>query len=572
MPDQDLIPDSLTSTTPAAGPNEQLAHPEAIAQLERLQPELYRVGEHAWCLVGNGLSNQTFIEAPDGIIAIDTGDCVEEMRAALRALREETDRPVISCIYSHFHYVNGTQALFEEENSRHIEIYGHSGIPANLNRFGGEIAPRSSRGLVHQFGLLLPEAGPDGLLHCGLGLHLRNPTHAPFTPGYIPANHTFDDRLETRIGGLDVVMTHAPSDSTDSITIWFPALGLCVNNLIWPSLFNIFAIRGEEYRDPRIVLSGIDEIHALAPEHLICTHGPPLSGDGVMDAIVDCRDAIQFIWDQTVRGVNQGLRLDELTRAVQLPERFQRSYFTRQLYGLAEHHVRQVHAGLFGWLDEDESRLFPVPEVERAARLIDGFGGRDRVVGQVENAIEEGDWRWAAELATWLVRTPECSNDDEKRLAGILRHFARHTPSANVRNWCLTRALVLEGSIDLSRFLVHRFRYQEVLAAPADRFVPVLRVLLDPERAVGIEDELAWRFAGGERAGLRIRGQVAIPTSGVEASLGINLSHETWAEILGGRTTLSEALQKGVLSLDGDRRRIVRFLNAFDHPGLHLEG
>ena len=186
-PIEDPIPDSISSTPPAAGPHGQLAHPEAVAQLERLRPELYRVGDQAWCLVGNGLSNQTFIEAPEGIIAIDTGDCVEEMRAALEALRAETDKPLIACIYSHFHYVNGTRALFEEESTGHLEIYGHSGIQANLERFGGEIAPRSSRGLVHQFGLLLPDDGEDGLLHCGLGLHLRNPAHAPYTPGYIPA-------------------------------------------------------------------------------------------------------------------------------------------------------------------------------------------------------------------------------------------------------------------------------------------------------------------------------------------------------------------------------------------------
>ncbi len=541
-----------------------------MTQLERLRPELYGVGEHAWCLVGNGLSNQTFVEAPEGIIVIDTGDCIEEMRAALGALRTVTDKPLIACIYSHFHYVNGTQALLEEATTRDLEIYGHTGIQANLDRFGGEVAPRSSRGLVHQFGLLLTQEGEDALLHCGLGLHLRNPEHTPYTPGYIPARTTFEARLETRIGGLQVVMSHAPSDASDSITIWFPTLKLCVNNLVWPSLFNIFAIRGEEYRDPRILLKGIDEIQGFEPEHLICTHGPPLSGRGVQEAIVDCRDAIQFIWDQTVRGINRGLRLDELTRQVQLPERFQRSYFTQQLYGLVEHHVRQIHAGLFGWLDEDESRIFPMPEAERAAKLIAGFGGRDRVAEAAAEAMSEGDWRWATELSTWLVRTPECTEADRGRLAEVMRHFAYHTPSANVRNWCLTRALMLEGTIDLSRFLAHRFRYQEVLAAPPERFVPVLRVLLDPERARGVDDELAWNFAGGEKVGLRIRGQVAIPTDGVQATLEMNLSHETWAAILGGRMSVSEAFEAGVLSLQGDQQRISAFLAAFDHPGLHL--
>ena len=42
--------------------------------MEQFEPRLHRVGDHAWCVVGNGLSNQTFIDAPEGLIAIDTGE------------------------------------------------------------------------------------------------------------------------------------------------------------------------------------------------------------------------------------------------------------------------------------------------------------------------------------------------------------------------------------------------------------------------------------------------------------------------------------------------------------------
>ena len=75
-------------------------------------------------------------------------------------------------------------------------------------------------------------------------------------------------------------------------------------------------------------------------------------------------------------------------------------------------------------------------------------------------------------------------------------------------------------------------------------------------------------FAGGERTGLKIRGQVAIPTDGADAPLVMNLSHETWAEILSGRTTVWEAEEKSLVSLQGDRARVRSFLGAFDHPGL----
>jgi alkyl sulfatase BDS1-like metallo-beta-lactamase superfamily hydrolase len=49
-----------------------------------------------WSVIGNGLSNQNFVEGPEGLIAIDTGESVEEMRWALDAVREETAAPVVA--------------------------------------------------------------------------------------------------------------------------------------------------------------------------------------------------------------------------------------------------------------------------------------------------------------------------------------------------------------------------------------------------------------------------------------------------------------------------------------------
>jgi len=527
---------------------------------------MYSVGDAAWCLVGNGLSNQSFVRGPEGLIAIDTGDSIEEMRSALLELRRHTREPVVACIYTHFHYVSGTQAILEEDPSADLQIYGHVGIEENRRRFGAEVAPRSNRGLVHQFGVLLPATGDDALLHCGLGPAYRNSAHAPHTPGYIPAQHQIREACTMRIAGLDVHITPAPSDATDSVTVWFPSLRVCANNLIWPALFNVFAIRGEEYRDPRVVLQGIDHLLSLDPVALIGTHGPPIEGTEVVNGVTDYRDAIQYIWDQTVRGINKGLTLNELTEAVQLPQRFQRSYLTHQFYGLVEHHVRQIHSGLFGWFDEDESHLFPLPAADRHQRLIAGFGGREKVRTQISQAMAAEDWRWALELATWLVRSAECEASDRNLLANALRAIAQHTLAANVRNWCLTRALELEGSLDLSRFRSHRFRDADVLAAPPTQYIDTLRVLLDPVAAAGLTCTIAWQFPRGERRGLQLREGVAIPCEARTADVELGMSHETWAQILGGKLTMNSAIDAQLLSLQGDPALFERVMQAFEHP------
>ncbi len=568
------IPASISAHKPKTGPAGQIAHPLAVRHNRRLQHKFYALGGQAWCLVGNGLSNQSFVLGPQGVIAIDSGESVEEMRDALAQLRQVTQAPIVACIYTHFHYVNGTRAILEEPGNRDVQIYGHAGISANLARFGGEIAPRANRGLVHQFGTMLPADGADALLHCGLGRFYRNPAHAPFTPGYVPAQHTFAQPCTFTIAGLQVEMTPAPSDASDSISIWFPELKLCVNNLVWPALFNIYAIRGEEYRDPRVLLQGIDHIIGLQPESLLCAHGPPLSGAEVIPTVTAYRDSIQFIWDQTVRGINRGLTLGELTQQVQLPRHFQHSYFTQQLYGLVEHHVRQIHAGLFGWFDEDESHLFPLPTQERCRRLIRGFGGRAAVRRQASEALQARDFRWGLELATWLVRSKGTTARDRQLLANHLRGAAQHTSSANLRNWCLTRALELEGLINLDRHRRHRFGVAQVMAAPPSRFVSTLRVLLYPALAGDLQDELSWHFSSGERTGLRIRNQVAVPTAGTGANLSMVLSHETWAQVLAARTTVSECLELGTISLQGpgaeteNRQRLLHFLAVFEHRGL----
>ena len=567
------IIDSFDVGSSAIGPGGQRAHPLTIEHSDRLVEKLYKVGDKAWSLVGNGLSNQSFVEGPEGLIVIDTGECNEEMAAALAAVRKETNAPIAACIYTHFHYVGGTEALLAEHSA--LPIWGHASIQANLERFSGEIAPRVTRGLVHQFAIAMPEEGPDGVVNVGLGNFFRNPKHAPFTNGYLPAQHTFDAPMKTRIAGLAVEFYPAPSDATDSTTIWFPQLKLAINNLLWPALFNVFAIRGEEYRDPRVLLRGLDELKALGADHLIGAHGPPMSGAAeIYQCTLNYRDSIQFMWDQTVRCANRGLTLNETIAAIKLPDHFKDHYTTRQLYGLVEHHVRQIYSGLFGWFDEDEANLFPVPGAERLQKLIAGFGGVTAVRRAVDQALNEEDFRWAIELASWLVRreinehgrTDAGAAEDRLRLATALRGVAYTTTSANVRNWCITRALELDGSTNLQRFRTHRFQKRELARRPAAESLGLLRVLLVPERAVGLYQTLKLSFTEGGVAALTIRHGVAVPEDegrSPENSLTASISSEHWFDIMGGKLALSQALTDGVLETS-DVEGINAFFACFD--------
>ncbi len=574
-----LIPDSFSIDDDVVvdGPVGQRVHRDLLAHTDRLERRMWTVRPGVWCLVGNGLSNQTFVEGPDGVIVIDTGESVEEMRSALAELREHTQAPIVAVIYTHFHYVAGTTALYDDGAADDIEVWGHEGIVGNRTRMGFDMAAAAGRGIVHQFGMSLPDDGPDAVVNVGLGLWWRNNDNAPFTSGFVAPTVTFNSETSATIAGLKVELTPAPSDADDSATIWFPELGVCVNNLVWPTLFNVFAIRGEEYRDPRILIRGLDHIVGLEPEHLVGAHGPPISGaERIHNEVTDYADSIRYLWDQSVRGINRGLTVDELIHAVQLPDRFRGSYFTQQYYGLAEHHVRQIHNGLRGWFDGDEATLLRLPPAERCSRLIEGFGGPDEVRAQVRSAMADKDFRWALELGSWLVR---CEVDDKGRadggttddralLASVLREIGQRTTASNVRSWCHTRARELEGTLDIERLRSHRFAKKAVLGNPVEGSVHGLRVLVDPAKAAGLNDEVRWEFATGERVGLQLRDQVAIPTDGSQARLAIALDLATWADVVSGKSALGDALDSGAISAAGSIEDLRAFFACFDHPTL----
>ena len=548
----------------------QRVHRDALEHTERLARRLYEVRPGVWTLVGNGLSNQTFIDAPDGLIAIDTGESNEEMRSALSEIRTVTQRPIVAVMYTHFHYVNGTEEIFREIGHE-LPVYSHERVPLNRSRAMSEIGPSYSSGLVHQFGTAMPLDGADGIVSVGLGIFYRNPDHHPFTSGFVPPTVTWRGGETTTVAGLKVEVTHAPSDADDSLTLWFPEIGTCVHNIVWPVLFNVFAIRGEEYRDPQVLVRGIDHVLSLGAEYLVGTHGPPIVGaEGIERRVSGDRDSIQFMWDQTVRGMNKGLTADELASTIRLPDSYDDDYLTSELYGVTEHHVRQIQSGIRGWFDGDPAKLFPVEPHERATRLVEGFGGAAEVARRVVDAMASNDLRWALELSSWLASRHGATDDDRRRLADVLREIGYRSAAANIRNWCITKARDLDGSTDLSRLRTHRLREQQVVGMKPSESLRILRVMLDPELAEGIDHHVGVDFTGEESLGLHVRRGVAVPTDGGGAVDRIALPYSLWAKVLGGSVGLSSAISVGDVKVNGSVERIIRTMGVFENQGLRL--
>ena len=153
-----------------------------------------------------------------------------------------------------------------------------------------------------------------------------------------------------------------------------------------------------------------------------------------------------------------------------------------------------------------------------------------------------------------------------------IRDSAYSTTSSNIRNWCLTRALELDGTINLSRFREHRFSYQLADAGSANQTMHLLKVLLVPERAQDYEARVSLFLDGEKVSALIIRNQVAVSMvpggknfeNGLE--LELKISKETWAKLMSGKARLSQLIGEKEAECFPDNTSILRFFSCFDHP------
>ena len=149
-----------------------------------------------------------------------------------------------------------------------------------------------------------------------------------------------------------------------------------------------------------------------------------------------------------------------------------------------------------------------------------------------------------------------------------MRKIAQRTTSTNVRNWCLTRALELEGELDIGRFRTHRFSERQVLNQPTKSFVHALRLLLDPELSSELDIRIGWRFDDESASGLHLRNGVAVPTDGEESEATLVIKVSDWARVLGGKTTLKEILKRQDAEIEGNHKAFVAAISCFDNPSL----
>jgi alkyl sulfatase BDS1-like metallo-beta-lactamase superfamily hydrolase len=302
------------------------------------------------------------------------------------------------------------------------------------------------------------------------------------------------------LAGVRFEFRYAPSEADDEIVMWLPELGVLLSAEVIQGecLANVHTLRGTRYRDPVRWYQTIDMMRGFGAAHMVPAHGRPVSGEAaVSDVLTVYRDAIQFIHDQTIRHMNFGMTPDELAEAIPaLPPHLAQHAWLGEHYGTVKHSVRQVYSGQLGWFDGDPASLDPLPRAERIRRTVGMMGGSEQVRIAARIALGEGDWRWAAELATLLVGLNNEDADARSIKATALRELGYLTENTNWRNWYLTAARELERAYEALPFAgSSSLASGDVLRAqPLRNVFQRFSVCIDPARCADLHVTLAFRI------------------------------------------------------------------------------
>lgn len=555
-------------------PVEQMTMPHG-AFVNKLMGEVYgkrresairKIGKRITVLERFTLENSVIIEGENSVIFWDTGSNMGVGKKKYQLLRQITDKPVSAIIYSHSHYTNGARAFVPEgEEGKSIQIIAHPDVHKNCMNSGIELGPSFTRNIAQHFGMMLPRTGPDAP-----PISYEGGEGEDKSSGYIKPTYEIQHEEELTIDGVRMQFFYSPSDANDSITLWLPDDDTVITNSILSTLPNMYTLRGQPYRDPIMWLKGLDNIRRINPTYLIPEHGESmLTREDSYELATAYRDAIAFIYSQTIRGINKGLKPDEIAETVILPEHLAKHPRLSETYLELKHHVKGVYSGLIGWFSMDAADINPVTSKIRSQKLVEGFGGIDQVVASANDSLEKKEFAWAAELINYVL-TIDPDNEKAKRIkASALREMAYVTPASTSRNFYLTQALALEGKIDFNQIPTGFISVDEkrIGSLPIEESVRVLQYRIDPAKSAAVDTQIGLHFTDkDETLGLCIRRGVAefVPHALKDPEYLLSLQSSDWNSLIFKRTDIATLISSGRAQLSGNLQELNPIFDMFD--------
>jgi alkyl sulfatase BDS1-like metallo-beta-lactamase superfamily hydrolase len=538
-----------------------------IAGLFELAPGFFQ-------LRGFDLSNMHVVEGEAGIVVIDPLISAECAAAALALYREHRgDRPVTGLVYTHSHvdHFGGARGVVSAEDVEAglVPVLAPAGFlhhAVSENVFAGTAMGRRAG---YMYGALL-ERGPAGQLGAGLGQ-----TTSLGTITLIPPTVEIAATGQTEaVDGVEMTFQLTPgTEAPSEMNIHFPrARALCVADNVARSMHNILTPRGALVRDPRRWARYLDEAIELygAESDVLFSghHWPCWGGERIVELLEKQRDLYAYLHDQTLRLLNQGLTGAEIAERIELPPSLAEEWHCREFYGSISHNTKAIYQRYMGWFDGNPAHLWEHPPVEGARRYVEFMGGADAVLEKARRSLEQGDYRWVAEVVNHVVFA-EPENEAARELqAAALERLGHGAENATWRNFFLMGAKELREGIGGT----------PTAPAPPDivanlsvsQLLDAMAIRLDGPRAWDRRLRIDWVISEpGEEHALTVRNGVLHHRSGRHdppADAVLFVDREAFDQLLLKTADIAALAESGRLRLEGDGEKLGELLGLLDEP------
>lgn len=509
--------------------------------------------------IGFGIANSIMVEGKEGNIIIDASDSVFEAEKIYSLFSKKNSNPIKAIIYTHNHgdHTFGT-AFYVNNQDERPQIIAHEDTDYYVQRIMGILNPIITERSNRMFGTLLSE---EDLINVGIGPSLnvaKSPT------GYIRPDVIFNDNLELNIAGIKIELFHAPGETNDQLFVWLPDhKALLPGDNIYKTFPNLYTIRGTTHRDVIGWVNSIDHMKTFDAEFLFPSHTKPIIGkEEIKEILTIYRDAIQYIHDQTIRLMNEGLYPDQIAELIKLPEHIAKSPYLYEFYGTVRWSVKSIFNGYLGWFNGNPSELDPLSRKERAIRISKLAGGDQMLLEQLYSAVKKEDMQWALELSDHLITLDYFVDEVKDLRKKALIYEGSRSSNPNKRNYFLTSALELNEDFE-SNILIERT--EELLEQISiDTLFNVLSVRFNPE-LTNEELTACFDFSSGITKNIDIRNDVAVVSDikKKECDLYIKTDEIEFKKILVGFESPVSSLASGKIEVIGGSTLFLKFLSMF---------
>ncbi|MEK4667767.1 alkyl sulfatase dimerization domain-containing protein [Niallia sp. FSL R7-0271] len=526
---------------------------------KRFTKRVEKVTENIYCAVGYGLANSTLIVTDAGNIIVDTTEGIETAAEVKKEFDKISPLPTIAVIYTHGHpdHINGASVFADDKTEIYANKLTLDFIQTQYNQLNSILEIRGAR----QFGVFLQ---PEHYPYSGLGPALK----LSGTKKIMVPTTVFEDAVKLQFGSTVMQLVSAPGETEDQIFIWLPEEKVLLGaDNYYPAFPNLYTIRGTSPRPVLQWVYSLDKMRALQAEYLVLGHTEPVYGkEKIAELLTIYRDGIQYIHDSTVRGMNAGKTVDELVEEISLPESLASYEELRELYGSISQSVRAIYSGYLGWFDGNASNLEQLSSRAFAQKMADLAGGNNRLLKEATNAVENGEFQWAAQLADMLLSLlPE--NDQALQVKiRALTELGLRSYNSNNRSYYLSQAKELQNGVPFLNNRSNHSAYAYAEKMPIRAFFQQMTILLQPEKCEHRALSLSLTITDDQKQHILVirngiidiqEGCLTNPDITVATSLSI------WKEIILGILNPNDAANNAGFQLTGDAVSFSQFVGFF---------